>query len=195
MNTDNKDIDIRVYKKLTPLLDKQIRDLKKLAPNFNNTEIKPGEIEKHLDKFCSKRDVKSWILVFNKDKLLASLAVFKRKIKHNNNYILLGGVGGLRVRQDVRRQGIATKMMILAMQTLDDLNCDIAYLCANPSSFLALFYNKYGFVLLKKPYTFLGKSGKKYFERDGMIAPVNSPNIFQLIIKSQEPFDIGRGNW
>jgi hypothetical protein len=51
------------------------------------------------------------------------------------------------------------------------------------------------FVPLGRAHTYRGKSGKRYTEQDGLIAPVTSPETFARVIKDQPPFDIGRGNW
>ncbi len=56
-------------------------------------------------------------------------------------------------------------------------------------------YGRVGFLPLGKPYTYLGKSGKRYTENDGMVAQVKSKDIFDFITKDEEPFDIGNGNW
>jgi hypothetical protein len=77
------------------------------------------------------------------------------------------------------------------------LGCDIAYLCANVHNpgILTLYYGQIGFVPLGRPHTYRGKSGKRYTDQDGMIAPVTSPETFAQVIKDQPRFDIGRGNW
>ena len=52
-----------------------------------------------------------------------------------------------------------------------------------------------GFRLLDKPHTYVGESGKRYTDIDGMIAPVCSQKLFQTIVESPLPVDIGVGNW
>ncbi len=63
------------------------------------------------------------------------------------------------------------------------------------SLWMVRFYEKAGFVRLPRGHTYSGKSGKRYSENDGMIAPVSSIEKFQRIITSEKLFDIGRGNW
>jgi hypothetical protein len=58
---------------------------------------------------------------------------------------------------------------------------------------ITLLYKKFGFVIMKQPYTFLGKSGKRYTEKDGMIAQCISKSKFNLILKGKETIDIGYG--
>lgn len=76
------------------------------------------------------------------------------------------------------------------------MSCDIAYLCTNvEKEWMVRFYKKAGFVRLMRGHTYTGKSGKRYTEFDGMIAPVCSAEKFQRISMIKKPFDIGRGNW
>lgn len=55
-------------------------------------------------------------------------------------------------------------------------------------------YGQFGFVPLGRPHTFIGKSGPRYTDTDVMIAPVNSPALFDTVRLEREPFDIGTGN-
>ncbi len=80
------------------------------------------------------------------------------------------------------------------MKTLMGWGCDVAYLCANIKESGAL-YSKAGFVSLNRPYTYIGQSGKLYEDINGMIAPVNSPDIFEEILRSEEKLHLGPGNW
>ncbi|OGK44626.1 hypothetical protein A2956_03875 [Candidatus Roizmanbacteria bacterium RIFCSPLOWO2_01_FULL_37_57] len=81
------------------------------------------------------------------------------------------------------------------MDQMKKLKCDIAFLDTNIDSFLGKFYKKYGFVPLNRPYTFLGKSRKRYSDTDGMIAQITSKALFTEILTDSKPFDIGFGNW
>ena len=98
------------------------------------------------------------------------------------------------VRIDKRRKGIATLVLKKGMKILKQEKCDIAHLCTDIIKLKSL-YSKFGFVPLGKKYTYIGKSGKKYIEKDGMIAPVNSVTKFKEILNSSEIFNIGLGNW
>ena len=60
------------------------------------------------------------------------------------------------------------------MQQLRELEVAVAFLCTDLNSFLLPFYEKYGFQAMKKPYTFVSKSGRKYTESNGMLAPIVS---------------------
>ena len=74
--------------------------------------------------------------------------------------------------------------------------CAVAYICADAHSLKALeFYESFGFKRLLQNHTYLGKSGKRYVDTDGLLAPVTSRKLFNQILATPTPFDIGKGNW
>ena len=152
------------------------------------------EKEEHEDKYCSKSDIFGYLIAYEDDELVGGVELFKRKINYSNKLILLGGFGSLWVREDKRRQGIALEVLKRGMKILKKESCDLAYLCTDINKLKDL-YSKVGFMPLGKDYSFTGKSGKKYIEDDGMIAPVNSEKNFKQIIEDNKPLDIGLGNW
>lgn len=92
--------------------------------------------------------------------------------------------------------GVATALLKKAIEELTAQNCDVAYLCTdlhNPA--MVKLYTKVGFVPLNKPYTYLGRSGKRYTETDGMVAPLQSKEKFDLIVSGKETLDLDTGNW
>ena len=118
----------------------------------------------------------------------------KRIITFHEKDIVLGGIGGVCTCRDKRHRGIATKMLVRGMQILKEWDCDIAYLCAEIEKTGPL-YGRAGFVPLNKSYTFYGRSGKLHEQKNGMIAPVSSPEIFEEVQHSEEKLHLGKGNW
>ena len=118
----------------------------------------------------------------------------QRKIQFDNKDVVLGGISEVCVRKDQRRQGTAAQMLKEAVKTLKGWGCDVAYLCADIKESGDL-YTKVGFVPLNRPYTFHGQSGELYEDINGMIAPINSPSIFEEILRSEEKLHLGPGNW
>lgn len=149
----------------------------------------------HKDKYCSSGDIKNWVLVLEEDNVVGLTAVFSRNITFQNQKVRLGGIGRVRVREDRRKIGLASEMMNEAMKQLKKIDVDVAYLCTNMNSFLVKFYEKYGFIKMTQPYTFLSKSRNRYVENEGMLCQVNSKKLFDEIIKDKAPFDIGIGNF
>jgi predicted GNAT family N-acyltransferase len=146
------------------------------------------------DKYCSKPFLN--LLAIEKDSVIGAARLFRRKIAYRGRKIRLGGIGEVCTREDKRRRGVATALTIRGMEVLKSENSDVAYLCTDiTDSLRTKLYSKFGFVVLKKPYTYLGKSGKRYTETNGMIAPVKSREKFWLILKGKETLDLGKGNW
>ena len=135
-----------------------------------------------------------YILAHAGDNLIGAIKLSRRAIPFAGRTIQLGGLGGVATREDWRGRGVAAATTAAAMDFLRSHDCDIAYLCTEIAKNGRL-YGKVGFVPLGRPHTYLGASGKRYTDEDGMIAPVNSPELFAAILADTAPFDIGRGNW
>ncbi|MDP1721577.1 MAG: GNAT family N-acetyltransferase [Candidatus Gottesmanbacteria bacterium] len=148
------------------------------------------------DKFCSSGDSIGYVVVEEKEEVIGAANMFARSITSDGVSMKLGGIGGLCTRKDKRKHGVGTELLNRAMQELRRNGVDIAYLCTEvEKEWMARFYEKVGFIRLAHGHTYTGKSGKRYTEFDGMIAPVCSQKIFQRISMIKQPFDIGRGNW
>jgi predicted acetyltransferase len=185
--------EIKTFDKVPEELEEKVTKLS--LASFKRSED-PAERENHNDRYCSEHDVFKVLLAMKNNEVLGRIMLFKRIVPYNGKTIVLGGIGGVCTDEKYRRQGIATTMLREGMTILKEQNCDIAYLCTdiyNPSRIK--LYGQFGFVLLNKPHTYLGKSGKRYVDTDGMIAPIHSEPIFKQIVETKEPFDIGKGNW
>ena len=172
-----------------------------LAEKFNqfilkNFYARKEKIQENLageeEKYFSQP--KAWLLIFEGDQIISGILLHQRKIKFNNKDVILGGIGKVCTRKDKRRKRIASLMLTEAVKILKEWGCDIAYLCANIEKTGSL-YRRAGFVPLNKPYSYYGRSGKLYEERNGMIAPLNSPSLFEEILNSKKKLHLGLGNW
>ncbi len=154
--------------------------------------------EEFRDRFCSEADRIGFLVGFIDGQVAGGCRLLIRQLETKplgvKTTYKLGGLGGVFVRQSWQHQGIATAMIQKAINHLRTKDCDVAYLCTNIDQ-LAGLYGRVGFVHLKKGHTYLGKSGKRYTEFDGMLAPVKSQEIFVWLIRRLEPLDIGVGNW
>ncbi len=137
------------------------------------------------------------IYAFNSiDEVIACVLLFSREITFNNNKVKLGGIGGVSTAINERKKGIATHLLKVAMSKLKEDDHDVAFLNTDiDAPKLRGLYERQGFVVLKNSYNFTGKFGKEYFAEDGMIAPLNSNEMFQVILNSDQTLDIGAGNW
>lgn len=194
-HVENSHITIKKYSDLSPILKKQYEKLKKECFGWVN-KLTPEQLIEHNDKFCSRQDKFLYIFAIQDGIVIGQMVLLKRKITYMDKNLLLGGIGGVGVTRNKRRLGTATALLKAAFVELKKAECDIAYLCYDTKqSGLLKLYGQIGFIPLGKPHTYTGVSGKRYIENDGMIAPINSLDIFNKIVADKKPFDIGKGNW
>jgi GNAT superfamily N-acetyltransferase len=155
-----------------------------------------AQVDENRDRFCSQSDVSKYLLALHDGAVVGLTATYRRVVEMAGRRLVLGGIGDVHVQEELRRQGIATRLAQSAVCELDLVGCDVAYLCTDvrrPE--MVRLYGRAGFVLLNRPLTYLGASGRRYVDHDAMIAPVRSRELFEAILSQSGPFDIGRGNW
>jgi predicted acetyltransferase len=182
---------INVYSRLPEELSEKLK-IFGLENFYTQDQRTPEYLAQEQEKFFSHP--KAWILAFERDQLIGRIFLHKRIIKFHEKDIIFGGIGGVCTRRDRRNRAIATKMLVRGMEILKEWDCDIAYLCADIEKTGAL-YARVGFVPLNRPYSFYGRSGRLHEQKNGMIAPVNSPEIFKEVLHSEEKLHLGKGNW
>lgn len=185
---------IEIFDSLSADLDEKVKRYRKQAHLTDKPPLTAKEEAKHNDKYCSLHDRLKQLLAYEKDEIIGGTILYKRVIPYNGQDILLGGIGGVWTRKDKRRQGAARMHLKKGMQILNNEKCDIVYLCTDITR-LSPLYEAHGFKHLKNGHTYLGASGKRYLDKDGMIAPLRSKLLFNQILTDKKPFDIGSGNW
>lgn len=189
------ELKIVVLPQLSPVIRKQMEDLRDHCSSLHKKKKTRQEQIEHLDRYCSRDDIKCWILAYNQDLLIGRIAIFLREIEWQDQKMFLGGIGKVKVRDDYRRQGVASVMMKRSMQELKRLKADMAFLNTDFASFLPNFYAKYGFKKMNQPYTYISRLGKKYSEENGMIAAVCNLKLVEETMMSDEILNLGKGNW
>ncbi len=200
---DVKKFDIKVFDLVPDYLIDQVDDL--LEDNESNNRINDNRLLSNYSKerYSSKKDRIKYIVTLDKQsfpsdkqKVVGIVIVFKREIRFKDRLIQLGGIGGVGTKMEYRGKGIATNMLKVAKRLLEEVVCDVAYLDTDINDPVMLkLYGKIEFIILGRNHTYLGKSGKRYYENDGMIAPIKSQEIFSEIMDDNKPFNIGQGNW
>lgn len=140
------------------------------------------------------------VLAYHEGGLAGCVSVFRRLIEYEGRSITLGGYGGTCTREDMRGRGVGTRVCQVAMDVLRRERCDIAFLAVGKKSGTAAFYERLGFVLLGKPFTFVNARGlTKTPSGDdvGMLAPVSSQELFDLVMAGSAPLHLGSepGYW
>ncbi|OGG29194.1 hypothetical protein A2973_03625 [Candidatus Gottesmanbacteria bacterium RIFCSPLOWO2_01_FULL_49_10] len=186
---------VHIYVSLPDELKAQVDAIHKESFSWASNQT-PQERMVGKDKFCSGDDRIGYVVVEEGNDVIGVVALLRRSILFENMTITLGGIGGLCTRKDKRNKGVGTLLLQKAMEELQRARCDIVYLCTDMTKeWMVKFYEKAGFIRIKRGHTYAGKSGKRYRETDGMIAPVRSVEKFQHIAASEKVLDIGRGNW
>ena len=186
---------LQTYPTLPEALVAAVQDLDTIC--FRKDYIQTAADHINMDeKFCSEADLVYYILTHEGDRVIGEARVYKRVIAYDNTKIVLGGIGSVGTHPDKRQLGVGSAMLARAMELLEKEACDVAYVCADTySKPIVHMYGKFGFTFLGKPHTYLGKSGKRHTDIDGLLAPVGSQELFRIILKDPMPFDIGVGNW
>jgi predicted acetyltransferase len=180
---------------LPPELERSVAELDKLCFRNHFTPTDKQHTDRH-DRFCSSGDLVYYVLATQNNQLIGETRVFKRIIAFDSQKVVLGGIGSVATHPKKRKQGIATQMVAKGMELLVGEHCDVAYLCADIYTLKSLeFYEQFGFRRLLQKHMYVGKSGTRYTDLDGMIAPVGSKKLFEKIIAAATPFEIGVGNW
>ncbi len=155
-------------------------------------EFTAEELQSQEDRYGSLPF--GYVIGYNESEMVGVINLLKRSIVFNGRPIVVGGFGGVCTHHNFRRQGIASELLVEGMKILKDERCDIAFLNADIKRHLSL-YSPVGFVPLHRAYKATAASGKIYVEKNGMIAPVCSPEVFNLVVESSEVFDLQGQDW
>jgi predicted GNAT family N-acyltransferase len=143
--------------------------------------------------FCAESFAR--ILAYSSDKLVGHLRLFKRNIEFDRMHVALGGIGGVCVSEDMRRRGIATRMVREALKVLKHEKVDVACLNADLSRNGHRFYERIGFRLMDRRISFEDVYGKIRYDDGTMLIPICSKEIYEQIMRSDKTFHYGRGYW
>lgn len=129
------------------------------------------------------------------NKVVDQAELFKRKINFDGISFVVGGIGGVCVRQDLRGKGIASRLVISGIEILRAKKCDVACLNTDLSKTAYKLYEKAGFKLMKRRISFEDVHGKIRHDTGTMFIPVCSKKKYGYIMKSKKTFHYGRGYW
>ena len=187
-------IEVKAYDRLPDDLRETARALARAS--FRDPDATDEERAENRDRFSAQGDAFKLIVAVHEGQVVGFAVAYRRAIRFAGWPITLGGIGDVCVAPEYRRQGIATRLTLAALDELRWAGCDVAYLCADlERPGLTELYGRAGFTRLQHGHTYLGASGRRYLDHDGMLAPVLSRQFFEAIVIQPEPFDIGTGNW
>lgn len=169
--------------------------------------LKPGEKSrlKELQKECfssvSREEVEQnfiaepfgMIFASEGGVIVGQSEVLMRGVLFENKEVLLGGIGGVCVTSSARNKGIATQLVRMGIEVLRDRRCDVVCLAANPAG--RPLYQRLGFKAMDRRISFEDVNGRIKYDDCEMFLPLCSNEIFELIMKSNKTFHMGRGYW
>ncbi len=129
---------------------------------------------------------------------LGGMQLVFRRLFHNGKIkniagkkINCGGIGGVCVRRDARHNGYATKMLERGLKELESWKCDICYLNTDKP----LLYERVGFVKMPVQPSYFNRHFVPRHSEGSMLAPVCSKKVFEKVLQSNRPLNLGYGNW
>jgi predicted GNAT family N-acyltransferase len=131
------------------------------------------EIEEDLNRAPVAR-----VLAYRQGELVACAEVFQRQVDYGGQPIVVGGFGPC-TREDVRGQGIGTRVCLAAMDYLQGQGCDVAFLSVDTSRGSHPLYERLGFRMLSRPFTYANVRGEPKESGGGMVAPLRSQALFE----------------
>jgi GNAT superfamily N-acetyltransferase len=175
----------------------EIKLLYSLSDDFEakiNNLIKQGFADIDKDKYFSLPY--AYLVAIEQENIISVTALFKRQLTYNRQTVNIGAFGYLTTAKKKRRRGVATALLKRGIEDFKSKNFDIAFLCTDINDpGLIKLYNRVGFFLLRKSYTYIGKSGAQYTEDNGMIASINCREKFELVQEGQEVLNLGVGSF
>src|SRR3989304_9841470 len=100
---------LNIYPSFLPsLIDKSVKELDLLCFSRHGTPTDTQHADGQ-DRFCSRADLKYYILATESGRIIGETKVFTRTILFNGQKIVLGGIGSVARHPDFRKHGIATK--------------------------------------------------------------------------------------
>lgn len=160
--------------------------------NFDIEETEDPEFEEDIaEHYFAPRF--ATVIAYIDDEIVGTSSLRLRTIEFEGKKVFLGGQGGITVSKDKRKQGIGTQLLKRSIEVFHENNCDIAFLNTD-IEILGHIFEKIGYKVYPREYFYIGKSGKQYSDNNAMLAPVNSREIFDVIMDSDMNLDIGESN-
>lgn len=182
-------------------------DLKTIIVSEKDLSLKQLEEIKLLNKECfaniSQEEVDedfiaesfARVIAYNKNNAVGTLHLYKRDNNFEGKEVVLGGIGGVCVTESERGKGIATKMCEEGLKRLKTEGCDVACLNVDLAKEAYKVYEKLGFTFMEREFSFTNSKGEIKYDTGTMFVPVNSNDIYNLIMNSKETFHYGIGYW
>jgi len=182
----DKKMKVVIVEKLSEEQEKAVSALQKLA----FTGVSDEEVE---EDFYHPKSAQ--VLAYIGKELVGWAGIHETEQEFERKKIKLGGYG-ICTHPNWQRKGVARKVSQAAMDFLKDKGCEVAFLSVEPSNLASIkLHQKNGFVMLPRDFSWTNSKGKVKQSDGGMIAPVNSKELFEHILNGKEVLYVGNGYW
>jgi len=147
-------------------------------------QVTAQEIEEDYDRPSVAR-----VLAYDGGELIACAEVFLRTVEYEGQSILLGGFSPC-TRLDQRGKGIGTQVCQAAMGYLRQRGCDMLFLSVDTGRTTHPLYERLGFRMLARPFIYANTRGEIKESAGGMVAPLCSPALAELVLRGDRPFTL-----
>jgi predicted acetyltransferase len=134
----------------------------------------------------------AYLLIKVNNKIVGNLDLHRSIGKYEGKDISIGGLS-IGILEDYIHHGYGGILITRAMEHLKSQDYDLGFLAAAPGT--VPLYEKYGWQVLKVPYTWSNVHGDIKSDTDGMIIPLKNDDLVKRIQSGNKPIYVGRGYW
>jgi GNAT superfamily N-acetyltransferase len=175
-----------VTEKLSPEQELAVAELQRLA----FTDVEDDEAE---EDFYHPESAQ--VLAYVGHQLVGWAGIHETAQEYEGKKIRLGGYG-ICTHPHWQRKGIGRRVSRKAMDFLEDKGCEVAFLSVNLADEGSIrLHQKNGFVMLPQPFSWTNALGENEQDMGGMIAPVNSRELFEHVLNGKDALYVGNGYW
>jgi predicted N-acetyltransferase YhbS len=173
-------------------------------------ELTPGqkqrimELQKECFSHVSREEIEEcfiargfgWIFAYENGLIVGQVELHSKTVLFEGKQVLLGGLGGTCVTAAARNRGIAKAIVEKGLEILKYEKSDVACLNADIEHHTnGGLYHQVGFRLMKRRISFEDVYGKTRYDTGELFIPLCSQETYDLIMKSDRTFHLGRGYW
>lgn len=169
------------------LSPEEIQDLRRMQKKvFGNTVSETEASEDFINEPYAH------ILIKKKGRIIGCLDLHRSFGEYDGREVSIGGLS-IGILEEYRNLGLGGELITRAMSHLKENQYDFGFLAAAPGTIP--LYEKYGWSILKVPYTWENSRAEIKSDNDGMIIPFKDTALVDRIQKGKLSVHIGRGYW
>lgn len=179
-------IQVIVLDKLSPQQETEVSNLQKIA----FTEVSDSEAE---EDFFNQEVAQ--VLAYLNNTLVGWAGLHQTEQEYEGKRIKLGGYG-ICTHPEYQGKGIGSMVASKAMEELRNKGVEVGFLSVDSPKHLSVgLHKKYGFVMFPRKFSWMNARGELDEDENGMIAPINSQELFEYVLNGKDKLYVGEGYW